>query len=227
MTYELPMGDVGDAFKNSKIGSELDLLTALERGEIVTQINLSRRVGVAVGLINAWLKRAISKGYVKARQAPYKRYSYYLTPQGFAEKSRLVAEYLHYSLHLFRRARAEYGDIFERLKREGMQRIVVAGSGELLEIAILTALAESVSLTAVLDSHTNKAQRLGVMVIQSLGEVEPIDVVVIAETREPQAAYEDLLKSMRIDRILAPPLLRITPDRSALILSPERAESQS
>lgn len=210
----------------SKAGSQLDFLTALERGEVVTQMSLSRRIDVAVGLVNAWLKRSINKGYVKARQAPYKRYVYYLTPMGFAEKGRLVAEYLESSLHLFRRARAEYAEIFQCAKRDGFERIVVVGSGELLEIALLTALAEGVSLQAVLDPHTNKSHRLGVKIVQSLTEVEAIDAVVIAETRTPQAIYEHLAKSLPKERVLAPALLRITPDRSALIQAAEAAEAQ-
>jgi DNA-binding MarR family transcriptional regulator len=215
------MGDVGKAIKSAKT-AELDFLTALERGEIVTQINLSRRIGVAVGLVNAWLRSAISKGYVKARQAPYKRYAYYLTPKGFAEKSRLVAEYLDSSLHLFRRARAEYAEIFEKAKREGMGRIVVAGSGELLEIAIFTALAENVSLVGFLDPHTSRSQKLGVPAILKLSDVAPIDAVVIAETRVPQATYEELRKTLPDDRILAPSLLRISNDHKPLVQMMER-----
>ena len=77
-----------------RIQSELDVLTAVEQGVVVTQAALTKRIGISIGLINALLKRAILMGYVKTRQAPYKRYIYYLTPKGFAKKSRLVAEYL-------------------------------------------------------------------------------------------------------------------------------------
>ena len=41
------------------------------------------------------------------RQVPLNRYAYYLTPQGFAEKSRLTAEYLAASFDFFRRARGD------------------------------------------------------------------------------------------------------------------------
>ena len=47
----------------------------------------------------------MKKGFVKAKAAPYKRYAYYLTPKGFNEKSRLVAQYLEVSLDFFRTAR--------------------------------------------------------------------------------------------------------------------------
>src|SRR4051812_16616127 len=82
--------------------TEVRLFTAIESGTDDTQISLSKRVGVAVGLVNALLKRAARKGLVKVTSAPARRYKYYLTPKGFAEKSRLVAEYLNDSLSFFR-----------------------------------------------------------------------------------------------------------------------------
>ena len=55
------------------------------------------------------------QGCMKARQAPYKRYAYYLTPEGFVEKSRLVGEYLQSSLEFFRKARGQYTKSSNRL----------------------------------------------------------------------------------------------------------------
>lgn len=211
----------------SKANSQLDFLTAVERGEVVTQMSLSKRIGVAVGLINALLKRSMNKGYVKARQAPYKRYAYYLTPKGFAEKSRLVAEYLESSLGFFRKARQQYTEIFQHADRQGLKRVALVGSGELLEIALITALAEDVALVGIVDSGSNRDQRFGVRVVQTLAEVAPVDGVVIAEAREPQAVYEVLTRSLSEERIFAPALLRITLDRGALILAARRAERQS
>jgi hypothetical protein len=211
----------------SKGNSQLEFLTAVERGEVVTQMSLSKRIGVAVGLINALLKRSMNKGFVKARQAPYKRYAYYLTPRGFAEKSRLVAQYLETSLDFFRRARAEYADIFQRAKADGLKRLVILGSGELVEIAVLAALAEDIVLVAIVDPHSSKTQRFGVKVVHSLPEIEQIDAVIMAETRAPQATYEELIQLFPDDRILAPALLRITPDRNELVIAARRAGRQS
>jgi hypothetical protein len=64
-------------------------------------------------------------------------------------------------------------------------------------------------------------------VVQSLAEVAPVDGVVIAEAREPQASYEELTPLLPEERIFAPALLRVTRDRGALILAARRAERQS
>ena len=66
----------------------LGLLESVERGEVQSQRRLASELGIALGLVNAYLKRCIRKGLVKMRDAPARRYAYYLTPRGFAEKSR-------------------------------------------------------------------------------------------------------------------------------------------
>ena len=123
-----------------RLQSELDVLTAIEQGAVVTQAALTKRIGISIGLINALLKRAILMGYVKTRQAPYKRYAYYLTPKGFAKKSRLVAEYLDSSLRFFRSTRSQYAELIAAASKAGMTRLVLIGNGELAEIALLLSL---------------------------------------------------------------------------------------
>ena len=102
--------------RGTKADADLNLLSAVERGEVITQQTLKHELGVSVGLINALLKRAVKKGLVKVHEAPYKRFAYYLTPQGFAEKGRLVANYIEFSLGLFRDARDQYAEIFREIR---------------------------------------------------------------------------------------------------------------
>src|SRR5499433_4529760 len=85
----------------------LGLLDAVEQNRPQSQRLLASELGIALGLVNAYLKRCIKKGLVKVRSAPARRYAYYLTPQGFAEKSRLTVEYLSYSFGFFRQAKAD------------------------------------------------------------------------------------------------------------------------
>ena len=197
---------------------DLDLLSALERGEVVTQKGLTRDIGVSIGLINALIKRAIKKGLVKAHQAPYKRYAYYLTPQGFAEKSRLVARYLETSLDLFRQARDQYTEIFQKIGgRKELKRVVLVGGGELAEIAVLAAVGEEVSLFAIVDPGANVSKRYGVQIAASIEAVGEVDAAIVTDLKTPQQTYEALCERLAEDRIFAPPILRITPDRTDLL----------
>ena len=93
---------------NVKTSKIINFFSQLEKKEIISQSNLAKSVLISLGMANAILKKAISKGYVKAKAAPYKRYIYYLTKEGFTEKSRLVREYLDSSLNFFQKARPRY-----------------------------------------------------------------------------------------------------------------------
>src|SRR5215510_6964022 len=85
----------------------LGLLESVERDGGQSQRRLASELGIALGLVNAYLKRCVKKGLVKVAHAPARRYAYYLTPQGFAEKSRLTIEYLTSSFSFFRQARGD------------------------------------------------------------------------------------------------------------------------
>ena len=206
-----------------KSNSELEFLHAIERGEVLTQMTLRKRIGISVGLVNALVKRGIRSGYVKARRAPFKRFAYCLTPRGFSEKSRLVATYLENSLAFFRGARNEYTDIFARARADGRSRLVLMGGGELAEIAVLAAWGEGLTLLALLDSETNRDQHYGLQVIRALEEIGPFDAVVITDSRTPQQAYEDMRERLPEAQVLAPPLLKITRNRTDLIAAAQEA----
>src|SRR6516162_6808076 len=129
----------------------LGLLASVERDGGQTQRRLASDLGIALGLVNAYLKRCIKKGLVKVRQAPARRYAYYLTPQGFAEKSRLTVEYLSYSFSFFRRAKADCMAALESAKGRGCRRIAFLGASDIAEIAAICALDAGLAVTAVVD----------------------------------------------------------------------------
>jgi hypothetical protein len=140
--------------------------------------------------------------------SPFKRY--YVTPKGFSEKSRLIAGSQRICQYF---ARAD-----------GRSRLVLAGRGELAEIAILAAWGEGLTLLALLDSQTDRDQHYGVRVIRSLDEIGPFDAVVIADSRTPQQAYEDMRERLSEAQVLAPPWLKITRDRADLIAAAQETE---
>ena len=90
----------------------LSVLNVVEKNSHVTQRDVAKDIGIALGLTNAYLKRCIKKGLIKVQQVPANRYAYFLTPKGFSEKSRLTAEYLSQGLKFFRAARMQLMEIF-------------------------------------------------------------------------------------------------------------------
>jgi DNA-binding MarR family transcriptional regulator len=109
----------------------LELLNRIEENSSVTQRSLARELGIALGLANTYLKRCAKKGLIKIQHIPANRYAYYLTPKGFAEKSRLTSEYLRQSFQFFRFARDDIGAIFKRCEANGDRAAVCERGGSL------------------------------------------------------------------------------------------------
>lgn len=192
----------------------LAVLSALDGGAHTNQRSVASRAGVALGLANALIKRCVRKGLVKISQAPARRYAYYLTPEGFAEKSRLVTEYLSVSLDFFRHARGAYGELFDLCEQRGWRRIALAGDGELAEIAHLAGLGRSIELVVVDESHSSGSNRWPVFA--SLDVVGPVDAVVITDAKRPQARFDAVAGQLGADRVLAPRFLQLSlPERRA------------
>lgn len=72
----------------------LEVLPAMDNREDVRQRHLAKRLGVA----ESRLETLCAEGAIKVGRALAKRHFCYLTPKGFAGKSRLTAKYLHIPL---------------------------------------------------------------------------------------------------------------------------------
>lgn len=198
-----------ETLQTIKSATDLDLLTAVEQGEVVSQAALSKRIGVAVGLVNSLLKRAVGKGYVKVRQVPRKRFAYYLTPTGFVEKSRLVAEYLECSFDLYRQAKEEYAAFYQQAKLLDGGRIFLVGGGDLAEIAVLVSKVEGVQIEAIVMPGSNLGSFLDIPVVPGVEGLRGDECVVITDIKNPQETYDRLAVTFDPDNIMAPDFLRI------------------
>ena len=194
----------------------LGMLNAVEGNSVLTQLSLARELGIALGLVNAYLKRCVTKGLIKVTHAPARRYAYYLTPQGFAEKSRLTAQYLAISFDFFRLARSQCSALFAECEARGWTRLALCGAGELAEIAMLCAESQAVTLIGLVET----AGGPGVGRLPLVGDLAALaspDAVVITDQRTPQQTYDRTVAVLAPERVLAPRLLNIsrTPPRLA------------
>jgi predicted transcriptional regulator len=181
----------------------LNLLDAVESNAAVTQRHLAQELGIALGLANTYLKRCIRKGLLKASEIPTRRYAYYLTPQGFAEKSRLTARYLSVSFDFMRRARAEVGELFAQGVALGEARFVLVGPGELADVATLVAPQEKALIVSTLPAEQD-ANGL----IAALGKIA-FDRAMITATEHPQEVFNAAMAAFGAQRVCAPKLLRV------------------
>lgn len=186
----------------------LGVLDAVEQNAQVTQRTVASELGIALGLANAYLKRCMRKGWIKVKQIPPNRYLYYVTPKGFAEKSRLTAEYLGSSFTFFRRARAQLEEAMGACAARGWKRVALCGKGELTEIGALCNAEFQLDLVVVAPGAG--ARVAGVPAVAALAEAGPLDAVIVTDLARPQLAFDEVKARMAPERILTPRLLRIT-----------------
>lgn len=182
----------------------LGVLDAVDRDPSVTQRSLARELDIALGLTNAYLRRCIRKGLIKVSQVPARRYAYYLTPQGFAEKSRLTASYLTHSLSFFRQARTQCGEMFAGAAALGQQRAVLVGEGDLADIASLVARDHAIKIVGVVP-WSGEAQA----VIAAITALGPVDAAFITTVVQSQDAFDAVRAAIGAERVYAPGLLRL------------------
>jgi DNA-binding MarR family transcriptional regulator len=193
----------------------LGVLTAIDRDSNTSQRTISRELNVALGLANAYLKRCVRKGLIKIKQVPRRRYAYYLTPQGFAEKSRLTAQFLSASFTYFRRARDQISELMRDCTARGQSRIAFAGVSDLTEVGTLCAHDHPVTLVGIVDRERAGELYCGLPVHGSLEELGPVDVVIVTSLVEPHAAFRAMEQKLGRGRVLAPQLLSLVSKRSA------------
>jgi DNA-binding MarR family transcriptional regulator len=174
----------------------LQLLDELSNNDTLTQRDLSQKLGIALGLVNSYVKNLIAKGYITVKNIPPKRYAYYLTPKGFAEKTRLAYDLLQDYTRIYREAKNNYRQLFFELERSGAKRIVFAGADEVAEFAYITLQETKLELIGVFDPERMGETFFGIT-IRPLNDIEGLeyDGIVVTSYLKRHVIYQDLIKS--------------------------------
>ncbi len=180
--------------ENQDSYKSLLLLDEISKGEPLSQRDLSKKLNLALGLVNSYIKNLISKGYITIKDIPSKRYSYYLTPKGFAEKSRLTYYLLHDYTRIFREARKDFRRLFRKLLDNDIRSVVFAGVDEVAEIAYLSLQEVGMELITVLDDEQQKKKFFNhtVRPLEDLMSVD-FECIVITSFFKKKEIYSRLL----------------------------------
>lgn len=188
----------------------LGVLNAVHDNSRVTQRSVAKDLGIALGLTNSYLKRCIKKGLIKVQQAPANRYAYYLTPQGFTEKSRLTAEYVTQGFKFFRIAKSECAEIFEICHNRGWNRVALHGLTDIAEIAVLSATNADIEIVGVIDRSSALMRYAGAPVVDNFEKLSDVDAIVITDLGKPQVSYDLMVSVLSESRVFAPGILNVT-----------------
>lgn len=190
----------------------LEILRVIETNDGVTQRGMAEKLDVALGLANSYLKRCVHKGLVKIHQAPANRYLYYLTPKGFAEKSRLTTEYLSSSFNFYRHASASCEAIVKRCHGLKYNELLLCGVSELAEIVSIQASEQDITIIGTLDKKTKRTRFLGLPVWDSFEFPSEFDACVVTELKETQAMIDYISGYVKTEILFIPDILGIKKD---------------
>lgn len=116
---------------------ELRLLEEVDGQPDVSQRQLARNLGVALGVANLLVRTMTRKGYVKMTHLSWRRWVYVITPRGMARKVQLTLGYIDRFISHYKRVRSMLRDDLSGLPLNKESRVAIVGTDELAELAYL------------------------------------------------------------------------------------------
>ncbi len=129
------------------------ILNEISNDRPITQREMAKHLGIAVGLANTYLKRLVRKGYIMVKTMPSNRITYNLTPQGISEKARLTYEYMKYSFQYYKDIRIKFRNVFLEIEKKRLKKIIFYGAGEVAEIAYISLNGLNLDLIYLVDDN--------------------------------------------------------------------------
>ena len=114
------------------------ILDEFAKEGIISQRVLADRLGIALGLVNIYIKRLYKKGHIKLKTLPKNRIKYIITPKGLAEKARLTYSYMHRSINYFRDIRQKIENTYALMVASGVKDVLLWGDGEIAELCYIS-----------------------------------------------------------------------------------------
>ena len=180
--------------KNADNGITLKILDEISRESDITQRTLSGRLNIALGLVNAYIKRLARKGHIKISKGPMNRVKYALTRKGFTHRVSLTYDYMQSSISFFQDARQRIDKVYRQMSMAGVKTVLIWGDGEIAELAYISMRGLPLELVGVVDGKKKEEGFFGHH-IYSFEDVPNLkyDAVLIASFRKTEVQkIEDL-----------------------------------
>jgi DNA-binding MarR family transcriptional regulator len=163
----------------------LPILDEVAKGKPLTQRDLSRKLGIALGMTNNYLKRLTRQGYIQMVRGEKNRLQYLLTPLGISEKSVLAYRYIRRSYQVFSEARERIRLVLADLEKKGVKTVILYKATVVAEIAMLALQDSHLDLLGIVDPEKTGNPFLGHAVLpgEALRELD-CDMILIT-TEEP------------------------------------------
>ncbi len=181
------------------------LMAELEEGKPISQREIASRVGIALGLVNSYLRTLVGKGFVTVKAYPRNRFAYLLTPKGFAEKSQLAYRHLSNFHKLYKITRQDSFAMFSALREQGVQQVAFCGLDDLTEITYLSLREAKLELVKVMDEKPGSSF-IDYPVVSLEQGVESLTCPIVITSLQRAKPLKETLLRLGVDEknILAP-----------------------
>jgi len=132
---------------------ELEILKHVEKTPRLNNRMAATKYGCSVKLAHATLTKMVERGLLHVKKLHSRRWDYFLTPKGIAEKVRLTYEFLDFSMRFYQEARKASSLLCRRLAESGKTRVAFLGAGDLAEIVYLGVKEWGLELVEVYDGE--------------------------------------------------------------------------
>jgi len=130
---------------------EYALLNEIAQDSMVTQANLSDRLGIAVGSVNWYIKRLITRGWVKVSHLDRTRLKYDLTSEGMKVFTQRAVSYARDSLKIYGNFREQAKLLVVELTQRGIKSVYLNGDDEMIDILRLTCIEAGIQISVIPD----------------------------------------------------------------------------
>lgn len=184
-------------FRPSESMRDLQFLEELEKTPNLSQRELSNKFGIALGVTNACIKRMVRRGWIKLRKVPPRRFGYYLTPKGFAEKGKLTLTFLSYNIHHYVRLKAMIEEKFLEMASQGVNRVIFYGVSDEMEVAYVILQGTGMELVAIVDDNDGgRGKTILGEKVKDPGEIDNLrgDAILVTSILERERILKNLKK---------------------------------
>lgn len=123
-------------FKPTLLYKEFMILDLIEKDANITQREISKIIGVAVSMTNAYIENFVEKGLIKKKKHSTKTVDYFVTKKGSERKSLLNLNYLHNTQLLYNSAKKNIKLFMETLYKQKVKKLIIYGAGKVANIIL-------------------------------------------------------------------------------------------
>ena len=194
-----------ELFKPPQEMRELNLLQELERNPTISQRELSHKIGIALGVTNACLKRMARKGWIRIAGLNHRQIRYYLTPKGFAEKANLSLHLISWTVQHYAALKDTIGERLLEMQNHGIERIIFYGVSDEMEIAYVTLQGVKLQLVGIIEDEEKMGKRQEVFgfKLKKVDDIETLkpDAVVITSFTDQEKKIEKLRELVDFNKV--------------------------